>query len=49
MSLIDDIGNAISRVASEVGNVVSIIATAIVDVIISAVDTIAGLFRRLAW
>lgn len=49
MRLIDDIGNAISTVASEVGYVVNIIVTAIIEVITSTVETIAGLFRSFAW
>lgn len=48
MTLIDDIGNAISSVASAVGNVVTVIVTAIVDLIRSTAETIAGFFRRLA-
>ena len=49
MNLIDDIGNAISRLANQVGYVINVIVTAIVDAITSTVETIAGLFRRFSW
>jgi hypothetical protein len=45
MKLIDDLGNAISRVATDVGQVLTMLVTAMV----SSVETIAGLFRRLSW
>ena len=49
MSLINVIGNSISKVASDVANGITIVIAAIVDVIISTGDNISGLFSRFYW
>jgi len=49
MRILNDIGNAISRMATDVANVAVFIINAIVAVIVDASETLAGLFRRPAW